>query len=127
MKIRPTNLISRIEQLEFKADSNIQARQTIWIFISVLTFCVIMLLIYTPTKMCNSETTTELLKLNENTIKHVEYKNTEVLCEYGVDVKEYKSLNQKWIYACLTLKNGKCSGANKTCIIKYTTKVCKIE
>lgn len=43
---------------------------------------------------------------------------SEILCEEGVVVKEYKNIGIKKIYTCLETNSGQCAGFGKTCLIK---------
>lgn len=49
--------------------------------------------------------------------------DTEILCEDGALVESYSGLRTKVIYDCLELKDGKCAGVGKTCLIRRKVRV----
>jgi hypothetical protein len=77
-------------------------------------------------KIFNYETieTIQKIDVKGNTMMFVG--NADVLCENGVHVSDYGFFNkQQTIYGCLEVKERRCAGDGKICIIKTTERVRK--
>lgn len=83
----------------------------------------IYIILFVPRRICTFEESTE--KWIVDSVRDFPL-DSEIMCEDGVEIEKYLSLNEKTIYDCLSLVNNKCSGFGKTCLIKTKKKICEI-
>lgn len=112
----------------------------IWIIAIVAMAINIMLLVYRvgvieqtmPKEVCHNEYKVERIRYDGSFVIDSfirEYPiDSEIICEEGVFVHTYKHSGKKVISFCLELtEDKKCSGLDKTCLIKTKTEVCEIK
>lgn len=79
-----------------------------------------------PHRICHTEEKTIKYTSEEDTRKY-SY-DTQIVCEEGIFIGEYKFLNEKIIFSCMSLNaTGDCAGRGKICMITTKEEICEIK